>query len=135
MKIKKMSIEKNKDESQEKNMIKIIKGSLLAIVITIVALLIFSVILTYTNVKESTTVPVIFAVMVISIIIGSFISVRKVKKKGLINGAIVGLIYIITIYILSSIFATTFALNMYSFLMIIFAVLAGILGGIMGVNM
>jgi len=111
------------ENKEEKNFIKIIKGSLIAIILTIIMLLIFSVILTYTNVKESTSTPVIFGIMIISIIIGSIISVRKVKKNGLVNGAIVGGIYILTIYILSSVFATTFGLNLQAILMIIFAIL------------
>ena len=131
--MKKIMNEKDNNK-EENNFVKIIKGSLIAIILTIIMLLIFSVILTYTNVKESTSTPVIFGIMTISIIIGSIISVRKVKKNGLVNGAIVGGIYILTIYILSSVFATTFGLNLQAILMIIFAILAGILGGIIGVN-
>ena len=57
-----------------------------------------------------------------------------IKKNGIINGAIIGVIYIITIYILSSIIEGTFSLNRYSIMMIIGSILAGALGGIIGVN-
>lgn len=127
--------EKGKNNAkEEKNIVKIIKGSIISIILTIIMLLIFSIILAYTNVSESVATPVIFCITIISILAGSIISVRRVKKNGLVNGAIVGGIYILTIYILSSIFTTTFGLNMYAIIMIILSVLAGILGGIIGVN-
>lgn len=127
--------EKGKNKTkEERNIIKIIKGSAISLILTIIMLILFSIILTYTNVNESIATPVIFVITIISILTGSIISVRKVKKNGLVNGAIVGGIYILTIYILSSVFVTTFALNMYAIIMIILSVLAGILGGIIGVN-
>lgn len=127
--------EKGKNNAkEEKNIVKIIKGSIISIILTIIMLLIFSIILAYTNVSESAATPVVFCITIISILAGSIISVRRAKKNGLVNGAIVGGIYILTIYILSSIFTTTFGLNMYAIIMIILSVLAGILGGIIGVN-
>jgi len=69
------------------------------------------------------------------LLIGSYISARKIKKRGIINGAIVGIIYIISIYILSSISLVGFSLNVYSIIMIIGAVIAGMIGGVAGVNL
>ena len=134
MNVKKIKFDKSNNMKKENNIMRIIKGSLLAIIITIMALLIFSAILAYTNVSENVSTPVIFVIMIASVIVGGFVSLRKCEKNGLINGAIVGLIYILIIYILSSVFATSFGLNMYSVIMMIFAILAGILGGIIGVN-
>ena len=58
----------------------------------------------------------------------------KIKKMGLINGGIVGLIYVLLIYFASSLTGSGFALNVYSTIMIIAGVIAGVLGGIIGVN-
>ena len=124
------------EECKKNNLIKILKGSIISIVITIVLLLIFSALLAYTNLNENVSTYVIIAIMGISIIIGSLISTRKVKKNGMINGGLVGLIYIIFIYILSSIFITTFgSINIYTIIMIIIAIITGIIGGIIGVNL
>ena len=124
------------EECKKYNLIKILKGSIISIVITIVLLLIFSALLAYTNLNENVSTYVIIAIMGISIIIGSLISTRKVKKNGMINGELVGLIYIIFIYILSSIFITTFgSINIYTIIMIIIAIITGIIGGIIGVNL
>ena len=58
----------------------------------------------------------------------------NLKKNGIINGALVGLIYILVIYFLSSIIEKDFSLNIQSIIMIIASIIAGGIGGIIGVN-
>lgn len=117
-----------------KNLKRIIKGDIIAIIITLISLFVFAVVLTYTQVPESTINPVIIVTSAISILIGSSISTLKIKKKGLINGFFVGLIYILIIYIIASIMGTGFMLNVEATIMVILSILAGMLGGIIGVN-
>lgn len=127
-------MEKLNNSKTKENFKRIIKGSITSIILTLVLLFIFSIIVTYTNVKESIISPIIIIITSISILIGSSISSLKIKKNGLLNGAIVGIIYILTIYILSSIMGMGFKIDINSVLMIIFAIVAGMLGGIVGVN-
>lgn len=119
---------------EEGNFVKIIKGSLLSIILTTICLIIFSIILAYTNVPESTMIPVITIITAISILVGSIISVSKIEKKGILNGAFVGLIYILIIYVISSIVKGNFGININSVILIVSAIVAGMLGGIIGVN-
>lgn len=116
------------------NFKKILIGSATSIVITIIGLIIFASLLTYTSIAESTISSVTIIITVISILIGSSICMSNVRKNGIINGSIVGLIYILIIYTLSSLIEGSFSLNVYSIIMIIGSVLAGALGGIIGVN-
>ena len=53
---------------------------------------------------------VITIVTAISILVGSLIASSNIKKNGLTNGALVGLVYIVAIYLLSSIIGKNFAL-------------------------
>lgn len=122
------------DNEIVKNLKRIIKGDIIAIIITLILLFIFAAILTYTPISESTINPVIIVISAISILIGSSISTIKIKKKGLINGFFVGLIYIVVIYIIASIIGTGFMLNIAATVMVIVSILAGMLGGIIGVN-
>lgn len=68
----------------------ILKGIAIAMILTVVLLLIFSIVLAYTNVGENTITPVIIIVTGISILVGSSISNIKIKKNGMLNGGIVG---------------------------------------------
>lgn len=122
------------DNEFVKKLKRIIKGDIIAIIITLISLFVFAIVLTYTQVPESTINPVIIVISAISILIGSSISTLKIKKKGLINGFFVGLIYILVIYIISSIIGTGFMLNVAATIMVISSILAGMLGGIIGVN-
>lgn len=124
----------DKKEAKE-NLIRIIKGSGVALGITLLLLFIFAVVLTYTNIAESVIKPVIIIVTAISILIGSSLSTLKIKKNGLLNGAIVGFIYILSLYIISSITGSGFNLNIISIIMIAASVAAGMVGGIIGVNL
>jgi putative membrane protein (TIGR04086 family) len=114
---------------------RILKGTMFSIVITIVLLIAFSTLLAYSSIKESTIPVVVLVITGISILIGSQISTRNIKKNGIINGTLIGLIYILLIYILSGIIGKNFSLNLYSVIMIIISMIMGGLGGIIGVNM
>ena len=126
---------KLEDTEMKANIIRIIKGSITAIVITLILLFIFSIILTYTSIKESAMSPVVIVITAVSILIGSSISTLKIKKMGLVNGALVGLIYILTIYVITSITGLGFALQLQTIIMMLAAIGAGMIGGIIGVNL
>lgn len=128
------NINKSVEAVAQNDLVRILKGSIVSIIITLIILLIFALLLAYTNMPETMIIPVVIATSGISILIGSIISSRKIKKQGLINGGFVGLIYITTIYILSSIIQKDFSINTYSIIMIVACVFAGCLGGIIGVN-
>ncbi|MCI8412065.1 MAG: TIGR04086 family membrane protein [Clostridia bacterium] len=106
----------------------------IAFITTFIFLLIFSAILTYSNISENMINPTIIVITAISILIGSSIVNMKIKKNGLINGGIIGGLYILTIYLISSLLNWKFALNTQSIIMIIVGIVFGILGGIIGVN-
>ena len=120
--------------NENKTIKNIIKGTGIALITKEILLLIFSIILTYTNIEENVINPVIMIVTAISILLGSSLGNIKIKKNGLINGGIIGALYITTIYLISSILNWKFSLNIQSIFMIIIAIVFGILGGILGVN-
>lgn len=124
-----------KTQINENNIIRnIAKGIGISLITTLVLLLIFSIILTYTNIQENVINPVIMIITAISILIGSSIGNIKIRKNGLLNGGIIGIGYILIIYLISSILNWKFSLNLQSIIMIITAIIFGILGGIIGVN-
>lgn len=114
--------------------IKILLGSGIAFLITLISLLIVSIILTYTNVSENIITVAVIVISALSIFIGSIISAVNINKNGILNGSLVGAIYMITIYLLSSIFVSGFGMNIQAIVMIIASIIAGMVGGIIGVN-
>lgn len=122
-------------KEKNKNIINVIKGAIIAIILSLIFLTVYAAVLSFTNVSENTMVPVVLVITGISILIGSSMSSISIKKKGLMNGALVGLIYAITLYILSSIFGAGFSIELNSIIMIIVAIITGMIGGIIGVNL
>ena len=131
------SVKKMEDITKEKsnsNLIKIIKGSVIAIVLSLIFLTIYAAILSFTSVSETTMVPVVLVLTGISILIGSSMSSISIKKQGIINGGLVGLIYVLFLYIVSSIAGIGFGLNMNSIIMLAVGIITGMIGGVIGVN-
>ena len=115
-------------------LIKILSGSIISIIISILGFFIFAIILTNTDIKEDIIPLVIIIISFISILVGSIISSKKINKKGIVNGALVGIIYISIIYFLSSLILVGFELNLYSIIIFIGSVISGMIGGIIGIN-
>ena len=121
-------------ENNKKNLKNISIGIGISIFITSICLFVFSILLTYTNLSENTITPTIIIITGISVLIGSSIGNVKIKKNGIIKGAIIGGGYILILYLISSLINVEFTLNFKSIIMIIVGILFGIFGGIMGVN-
>ncbi len=121
-------------ESSSNSIIKILKGSAISMITTLILLIIFSVLLTFTNINERTMPTVIIMITALSILLGSQITTLKIKKNGIINGMAVGGTYMITLYFISSIVSKNFSLNKYSIIMMATGLLIGGLGGMIGVN-
>lgn len=127
--------DKNENERKSSNILKVIKGSVISIFISVILLFIASLILTYTNIGENAIPTMIIIISAISIFIGSLISAMHIKQKGILNGSLVGAIYIIIIYLFSSIAITGFNMNIKSLIMLVSSIIAGTIGGIVGVNL
>ena len=110
------------EESEiKKKVMAITKGCLFAIIFSIILLTIYALLLVNTTISENTMMPVVLT--------------RKIKKNGLIYGGIVGLVYILALYLASSIAIVGFSISVNSLLMLIVSVITGIIGGIIGVNL
>lgn len=112
----------------------IIKGVIIAFLFTIFALIIFSIVLVYTNISEQTIAPVIITVTGISILVGSSIATRKLKNNGLLNGATIGFIYMMILYLISSIANSDFSITSLTIIILLAGIIGGIIGGVIGVN-
>ena len=121
----------NGEHSALKN---IIKGIIISLTCTLVLILLYALLLTYTNISEDTIFPVVVVITGISILLGSSLSNIRIKKNGLLNGGIIGIAYILLLYLISSAFIGNFSVNINSIILIIASILTGMLGGIIGVN-
>ena len=118
----------------DKQSICILRGIFISFLFTMCMLIIYSVLLVYTNLSEQTISPVIITITGVSILIGSSLGTRKLHKNGLLSGGIIGASYILLLYLISSTVNSNFSINWVSIIMIIVGLIGGIFGGIVGVN-
>ena len=69
-------------ENKKSNLFRIIKSVAIAYVITLILIMIFAILLTYTNVPESFMETGVLIISMLSILISSFLSVKKIKENG-----------------------------------------------------
>ena len=122
-------------KEKNKNIVNILKGTVISILLSLILLTIYSALLSFTNISESTMTTVVLVITGISILLGSSMSSINIKKQGMLNGGLVGLIYVLLIYLLSSIFLVGFQFNLNSIIMIAVGILTGMIAGIIGVNL
>lgn len=112
-----------------------IKALIFSIILTLIALVVLSLVLSFSEVSESLINPAIIVISSVSILIGGFLVAKKIKQKGILNGAILGIVYMLIIYLISSLLNNNFSLGIAAFIMIGAGILSGALGGILGVNL
>lgn len=115
-------------------LIPLLRGLLASYIITIPAFMIFALILTNLDFPQRLLTPAVVVITVISVLIAGAVSTRGVRSRGWLNGSIVGLIYMLVLYLFSSILCKDFSVDRYVITMTIIGVLAGAIGGIMSVN-
>ncbi|MDP4180242.1 MAG: TIGR04086 family membrane protein [Bacillota bacterium] len=113
----------------------IIKGLVISFLITVPFFALLAFVLTYTRFPEKYISSSVIITTVISILIAGSTATRKVRNKGWLNGAAVGLIYMMTLYLLSSLVFKDFSVTRHTFTMLLIGVLSGSIGGILGINL
>lgn len=112
----------------------LLKGLLLAYIITFVLILMFSLLLTFSSLREGKTSLLNTLVMIISITSGGIYVAGKVKEKGWINGGILGISYYFILILLNLLLLRPIIIDMFSISKLIIAFTTGIIGGIIGIN-
>ena len=91
----------------KKNGMAILKGEIIAFGINILALIILSLIMTYSTISDSAIPTLVVALNTIAVLIGSSVATIKLQKRGIVNGIIIGSLYIL-IYLLISLISVSY---------------------------
>lgn len=112
----------------------IIKGSLIALCISLVGILIFAFILKFASISDVAIRPINQIIKGISVLVGVFVAMRKVDKMGLVGGLLIGLIYTVIAFVVFSILDGNFQFNLTLLNDILFGSIMGAICGIIAVN-
>lgn len=112
----------------------IIKGSLIALCISLVGILIFAFILKFASISDKAIRPINQIIKGVSVLIGVFVAMRKVDKMGLVGGLLIGLVYTILAFVVFSTLDGHFELNLTLLNDLLFGGIMGAICGIIAVN-
>ena len=111
------------------------KGVLIAVLVTVVVFLISAVLLSYTSLPEESIPVISTSVKLIGALVAGFVPAKKSGNRGIITGAISGLLYILIIWLIASITSSGAVFGVSFFTTAALCVVSGALGGIFGVNL
>ena len=132
-KIRKTS-NRQQPESVVNAIIAVLKGSLIAIIITLFFFTLFAVIIKVADLQESIIPPVVQVVRTLCIAFGGLLAARASKKMGWLKGGITGILYILIAFIISSLFGESNFMGSLILSDLLLGAVAGAVGGIIGVN-
>lgn len=116
------------------DLMRIGEGVIRSFFLTLSLLLIYAVITSFvdTNVKLDSIYKVVITAL--GVMYGAVYAARKINRRGWLIGLIVGLLYMIVIYLVSVVSGRGLVLSNFSILRIILAIIVGTLSGMLGIN-
>jgi putative membrane protein (TIGR04086 family) len=125
-----------KEITKETNTVSTIgKGLFISILISLILILIYGLLLTYTGISESSMPTVIMVITIISIGLSSIYVAMRVTSRGWLNGAITGLLYMIIVFLISLLFKTGISMDKFILFRMLMGFIIGALAGIIGINL
>jgi len=115
--------------------INILKGLATSYIFTFISFLIFAILLSLTNISDSSIPNIILVISILGILIGSATCTHYAHSHGLLWGALVGFSYSLILYLLSSLLLVGFSSGMSTIYLILSSALFGSIGGIVGINL
>ncbi len=112
----------------------IAKGTLIALCVSLILVLIFAFLLKFTNIPDTIISPVNQIIKGVSIFLGVFIGLKKSKELGLVSGLLIGFIYTFLAFLVFSILAGSFSFDVTLLTDIVFGAIIGAICGIICVN-
>lgn len=103
-------------------------GLAISMIITLILLVIWSVLLAVSSISGSSIEYFIIGVMIVSVFCGGFVCAKGTRKNGWISGGIVGILYILLLFIFGSGLAESDA-SLVSLLNVLIAFVVGGIGG------
>ena len=113
----------------------ILKGLLMATSISLVAILLFALIIKFVGITDKLIMPINQVIKVVSIFMGVFVALKQNACKGWVKGMLIGMLYTVVAYILFSALSGAFAMNISLLNDILFGAIIGSICGVITVNL
>ena len=119
----------------ENFLVPVIKGMLVAISISLVAILLFALIIRFTGINDNWIMPINQVIKIVSIFLGCMVSLKRSKAKGLYKGLVLGFFYTIFAFFLFSALSGSLSFSLTFLNDLLFGSIVGGLCGIIAANL
>ena len=89
----------------------VIKGALIALSISLVSICVFAFLLRFFEISADLIKPINQIIKIISVLIGTFMSLKNIKEMGLITGFFIGVLYSFLAFLIFSILNGSISFN------------------------
>lgn len=124
----------NSDVKNKNKVLSILNGTIIAIAITLIMILLFAVLIRFVNISDSWIFPINQVIKIISLFVGINVVINKTRSKGFAYGLVIGLVYYILSFLVFSILQQKFVLQMSNLYDLLLTTLIGGLIGLIVVN-
>ena len=126
---------KETDDNSPKLWFVLLKGTLISLAVSLVGILIFAFFIKYVAVPTSAIRPVNQVIKGISLLVGTFIALKKTDKMGLVTGLLIGLFYTVLAFVVFSVLDGHFEFSKTLVNDLLFGGIIGAICGIIAVNL
>ena len=124
----------NKNEGNKKILAGVLRGSLFAVAVSLIGILIFAFIIKLTNINDNFIGPVNQAIKGISVLMGCFYASKQASTNGLIKGILIGITYTILSFLIFSVLSSQIQLTKTLVNDILFGGIIGAICGVIAIN-
>ena len=121
--------------SSKKAFLQVLKGAVIAVIISLILVLLFALIIKLTDISDSVITPVNQIIKIVSIFIGVYFELKNSYYSGMFKGIMVGLIYTLLSFLVFSALDGTFMLDTSFVNDLLFGGITGAISGIILVNL
>ncbi|NLC42756.1 MAG: TIGR04086 family membrane protein [Clostridiales bacterium] len=125
---------KQEESSLLQDVMLVSKGSVFAVIITLLFIILFAFVMQLSSLSETIIRPVVQVVRILSIAIGGAYAARKTTNKGWLKGAAAGIGYVILVSVIGVISGGQFAFDRIFLSDALMALVVGAAGGAIGIN-
>ena len=127
---------KHRENTKDHTFLKaVLKGTLIALSISLVAILIFALIIRFCNVSDKVIMPINQVIKIVSVLLGTWLAMRKQRDKGLYKGLLIGFCYTIFAFLLFSALSGSISFSVTLLNDMLFGSVVGGLSGILFANL
>ncbi len=124
----------NSETTKKSGFLQILKGAIFAVSISLVGILLFALLIKFTNLNEKWILPINQVIKIVSIFFGIMLAFNRGTNKGFLKGMLIGFIYTVLAYVVFSILARQFSFTLNSITDMIFGAIIGGISGIIVIN-